>query len=73
MIDLIAEEAFHGVDDAFAAGDGSPEIFAGGIPQNKLGFAAFAVLEIVGVVLKGLIGLRGGAKDVRFLGIKEAA
>ena len=72
MVHLIAEKRFHGVDDAFAAGDGAPEIFTGGIPQHQLRLAAFAVLQIVGVILEGLIGLRGGAEDAGFFGIKQA-
>ena len=72
MIHLIAQQRFHGVDDPLAAGDGAPEIFAGGIPKHELRLAAFAVLEIVGVVLEGFIGLRGGAQDAGFLGIKQA-
>jgi len=49
MIDLVAEQLFHGIDDARQPGDGAPEVFACLVPKDQLGRPAFTVLQIVGV------------------------
>ena len=72
MIYLVSKQCFRGINDAFAAGDGAPNILAGLIPEYELRLAAFAVLKVVGVFIKCLVRLGRGLENPGFLGVKQA-
>ena len=71
MVHLVVEQGFHGVDDAFAAGDGSPQVLAGLVPEDELGLASLAVLEIVRVFVERLVCFGGGVKNFGLLAIEK--
>ena len=72
MVHLVFKQLLHGVDDAFAAGDRAPQILPRLVPEHELRLAAFAVLEVVCVILERLVGLVRGVENPGFFGIKQA-
>ena len=71
MVDFVAEERFHGIDNTGGAGDGAPEIFASLVPEDKFGHVTLTILEIVGFLLEGGVGFGGLTEDFGFLRIEE--
>jgi hypothetical protein len=72
VVDLAAEELFHGVDDSPRAGDDAEQVVARIVPEREPAFAALGVLAAIGVVVEGLVGLGRGDQQSRLLGIQEA-
>src|SRR5690242_1545181 len=71
MINFIAEQLLHGIDNAWGARDGAVDIFSHFVPKDELGSAAFTVLEIVSVLLESGIGFGGFTKNVRFFRVEQ--
>src|SRR5271165_6497731 len=73
VINLVVENPLGGVDDGFAAREHSVDSVTGVVPKGKADNLAAAVVPSEGVVVKGLILLRGTPKQVDFLRIEHPA
>src|SRR6202011_4643929 len=73
VINLAVENPLGGVDDGFAAREHAVDGVTGVVPKGKADNIAAAVVPSEGVVVKGLILLRGNPKQVDFLRIEHAA
>src|SRR4030088_1620955 len=73
VINLAVENPLGGVDDGFAARKHAVDGVTGVVPKGKADNLAAAVVPSEGVVVKGLILLRGTPKQVDFLRIEHAA
>src|SRR5258707_4603703 len=73
VINLAVENPLGGVDDGFAAREHAVDGVTGVVPKGKADNIAAAVVPSEGVVVKGLILLRGTPKQVDFLRIEHAA
>jgi hypothetical protein len=63
MINLVAQQLFHRVNDPVTPGNGAEHIVAGLVPEHEFGNATFSVLAIIGVLCESLIGSRRLAKN----------
>src|ERR1700675_1742971 len=73
VIYLAIKNALGGVDDGFAARENAVDGVTRVIPKGKMDILAAAVVPSEGVVVKGLILLRGTPKQVDFPRIEHAA
>jgi hypothetical protein len=72
VINLAVENPLGGVDDGFAPRKHAVDGVTGVVPKRKAYNIATAVVPSEGVVVEGLILLRGIPKQVDFLRIKHA-
>src|ERR1700732_5350594 len=72
VINLAVENPLGGVDDGFAARKHAVDGVTGVVPKGKTDNLAAAVVPSEGVVVKGLILLRGTPKHVDFPRIEHA-
>jgi hypothetical protein len=73
VINLAVENPLGGVDDGFAARKHAVDGVTGVVSKGKADNLTAAVVPSEGVVVKGLILLRGNPKQVDFLRIEHAA
>src|SRR6266446_2700766 len=73
VINLAVENPLGGVDDGFAAREHAVDGVTGVVPKGKADNIAAAVVSSEGVLVKGLVLLRGTPKQVDFLRIEHAA
>src|SRR5580692_1116665 len=73
VINLAVENPLGGVDDGFAPRKHAVDGVTGMVPKGKAYNIAAAVVPSEGVVVKGLILLRGTPKQVNFLRIEHAS
>src|SRR5438874_2029049 len=71
MVDFVAEQLLHGIDEAVGASDSAVKVFARFVPKNEFGGAPFAILQVIGVLLKRRICFGGLAEDVSLFLIKQ--
>jgi len=73
VIDLVAEELFHGINDPVAPGNRAKHIFTRFVPKHQPGDAAFGILAVIGMLFEGLIGLRCLPENVGFFRVKQTS